>query len=137
MLDHISLVVTDFDRSVDFYDRCLAPLGIRRMMTLIPGQYPGPNRVAGYGRERPQFWIGEHGMSFWGEGHGVARSPIHLALSADSRELVAAFYQAALAAGGRDYGAPGVRAHYHPGYYGAFVLDPDGNNIEAVCHRPQ
>ena len=63
-------------------------------------------------------------------------SPIHVAFTVESRQLVDTFYQAALAAGGTDYGAPGVRAHYHPSYYGAFVLDPDGNDIEAVCHAP-
>lgn len=135
MLDHIGITVANFDRSMAFYDKVLGSIGYRRMMTLIPGEYPGPNKVAGYGRDQPQFWIGENGMSFWDERHAPAKSPIHLAFKADGPEQVKAFYEAALAAGGTDYGPPGPRPQYHPGYYGAFILDPDGNNIEAVCHN--
>ena len=136
MLDHLGLTVIDFDRSLAFYDRCLGAAGITRLMTLIPGQYPGPNRIAGYGQKRPQFWIGEKGMSFWTPAHQPAMSPIHVCFTVASRQLVHEFHQAGLLAGGTDYGAPGVRAHYHPDYYGAFILDPDGNNVEAVCHDP-
>ena len=136
MLDHLGLTVIDFDRSVAFFDLCLGAIDIRRLVTLIPGQYPGPNRVAGYGRTRPQFWIGERGASFFSDQHKAGASPIHIAFTVDSRKLVQEFYAAALLAGGSDYGAPGLRPHYHPDYYGAFVLDGDGNNIEAVCHAP-
>jgi len=136
MLDHLGLTIIDFDRSVAFFDRCLGAVGIRRLMTLIPGQYPGPTRIAGYGQSRPQFWIGERGQSFWTAAHQPAASPIHVAFTVESRALVHAFHATGLAAGGTDYGAPGLRPHYHPDYYGAFVLDLDGNNIEAVCHAP-
>lgn len=136
MLDHLGLTVLDFERSLAFFDQCLGAVGIKRLMTLIPGQYPGHNRVAGYGQKRPQFWIGERGASFWTPDHRPAASPIHVAFMVESRQLVHEFYQAAMAAGGTDFGAPEVRAHYHPNYYGGFVLDPDGNNIEAVCHDP-
>lgn len=134
MLDHIGLTISNFERSVAFYDKVLGAIGIRRLMTLIPGEYPGPNKVAGYGRERPQFWIGEPSASYWDSRHAPAKSPIHLAFSVDDAAQVKAFYDAALSAGGQDFGAPGPRPHYHPGYYGAFVLDLDGNNIEAVYH---
>jgi catechol 2,3-dioxygenase-like lactoylglutathione lyase family enzyme len=119
MLDHVSLKVSDFARSQAFYDQILKPLGLGRMMG--DGEH-----FAGYGDDRPFFWIGA------GPGGGVA----HVAFAAKDRATVDAFHAQALAAGGRDNGAPGVRAHYHPNYYGAFVLDPDGHNIEAVCHLP-
>jgi catechol 2,3-dioxygenase-like lactoylglutathione lyase family enzyme len=117
MIDHISLKVRDFDKAVQFFKAALAPLGYRAMM-----EFPG---AAGFGDTRPDFWVmqAEHA------------APTHIAFAAD-RPTVDAFYQAALAAGGRDYGPPGLRADYHPNYYGAFVLDPEGNNIEAVCHDP-
>lgn len=118
-LDHVTLKVADFARAAAFYDAALEPLGLTRLF--------GDNATfGGYGAERPFFWIGADGRP------GYA----HVAFSADGRESVDAFYLAALAAGGRDNGPPGVRAHYHPTYYGAFVLDPDGHNIEAVCHAP-
>ena len=89
---------------------------------------PGGAAACGCGRGgKPDFWIGAEG--------GLAR-PIHVAIVVESRAEMDAFYQAALAAGGRDNGAPGIRAHYHPDYYAAFVLDPDGHNIKAVCHKP-
>jgi catechol 2,3-dioxygenase-like lactoylglutathione lyase family enzyme len=119
MLDHVSLSVSDYARSKAFYDRALAPLGIKVMM--------GGDGFAGYGDTRPFFWIGQ--------GPG-ASGPVHVALSSPDRATVDAFHAAALAAGGKDNGAPGIRAHYHPTYYGAFVLDPDGHNIEAVSHAP-
>lgn len=118
ILDHIGLAVRDFARSRTFYRRALAPLGIQ---TVLEGE-----GWAMLGRDgRPQFWIGVH---------GIPPGPIHVAFAADTREHVRAFHRAALAAGGRDNGAPGIRAKYHPSYYGAFVFDPDGHNIEAVCH---
>jgi catechol 2,3-dioxygenase-like lactoylglutathione lyase family enzyme len=121
MLDHISLKVGAYARAQDFYDRALKPLGVARVMG--DGQFFG-----GYGSaDKPYFWIGQGGQG----GGGV-----HVAFAASDRAAVDAFYAAAIAAGGRDNGPPGIRAHYHPNYYGAFVLDPDGNNIEAVCHAP-
>jgi catechol 2,3-dioxygenase-like lactoylglutathione lyase family enzyme len=119
MLDHVSLGVSDFARSRAFYDQALAPLGIKVLM--------GGDGFAGYGDSRPFFWIG---------GGGHTSGPTHVAFTAADRATVDAFHKAALAAGAKDNGAPGVRAHYHPTYYGAFVLDPDGHNVEAVCHHP-
>lgn len=128
MLDHIGFAVSDFARSRAFYERALAPLGFAPVMDVTreqSGNYEG----TGFGPPgRPQFWIGTGDHS---EGH------VHVAFAADSRAAVDAFYAAALAAGGRDNGAPGLRLHYHPNYYGAFVLDPDGHNVEAVCHAPE
>lgn len=120
MLDHVSVKVADYSRSQAFYDRALAPLDVSRVMG--DGQFFG-----GYGsQDKPYFWIGK------GEQGGGA----HIAFAVADRDTVDAFYKAAIAAGGRDNGPPGVREHYHPSYYGAFVLDPDGHNIEAVCHKP-
>jgi catechol 2,3-dioxygenase-like lactoylglutathione lyase family enzyme len=120
MLDHITITVADMGRAMAFYDAVLATLGIERMMS--------GEGFAGYGADgRPFFWLG----GGWGNA-GYA----HVAFTTKDRETVDAFYAAAMAAGGRDNGPPGVRAHYHPTYYGAFVLDPDGHNIEAVCHTP-
>ena len=118
MLDHVSVKVSDLARSQAFYDQALKPLGLSRVMA-------GPD-AAGYGDTRPFFWIGL----------GEPVGSIHVAFAAADRAGVNAFHAAALAAGGRDNGAPGVRPHYHPDYYGAFVLDPDGHNVEAVCHKP-
>jgi catechol 2,3-dioxygenase-like lactoylglutathione lyase family enzyme len=121
ILDHIGLAVRDFGKSATFFRRALAPLGIQ---TVLEGE-----GWAMLGKEgRPQFWIGVH---------GIPPGPIHIAFAAENREQVRAFHRAALAAGGRDNGAPGIRTKYHPDYYGAFVFDPDGHNIEAVCHRPE
>jgi catechol 2,3-dioxygenase-like lactoylglutathione lyase family enzyme len=127
MIDHVGFAVTDFIRSRDFYRRALAPLGYALVMEVTPEQ-SGGGAHAGFGRNgKPAFWIGT----------GAAlRGSVHVALVADSRAAVDAFHAAALEAGGRDNGAPGLRPHYHADYYGAFVLDPDGHNIEAVCHRP-
>jgi catechol 2,3-dioxygenase-like lactoylglutathione lyase family enzyme len=120
MLDHVSLGVSDFAKSRAFYDRALAPLGVKVMM--------GGEGYAGYGDDRPFFWIGGGG--------GPVSGPAHVAFTTADRATVDAFYAAAMAAGGTDNGAPGIRAHYHPNYYGAFVRDPDGHNIEADCHTP-
>jgi catechol 2,3-dioxygenase-like lactoylglutathione lyase family enzyme len=127
MLDHVGLTVSDFDKAKAFYDRALAPLGIA-ILTSVSAEETGGAAFAGYGSEgRPYFWIG----------NGPTRTgAVHVAFTTDKRSTVDAFYAAALAAGGRDNGPPGLRAHYHPNYYGAFVLDPDGCNIEAVCHAP-
>ena len=123
MLDHIGINVSDYDRSRDFYTRALAPLGFSLLMQPAP-------QAAGFGRDgKPWFWI---------SGDRLPTSEnVHVAFTAPDRQTVDAFHAAALDAGGTDNGAPGVRAHYHPTYYGAFVLDPDGNNVEACCHRPE
>jgi catechol 2,3-dioxygenase-like lactoylglutathione lyase family enzyme len=121
MLDHVSLSVTDFERSKAFYDRALLPLGIERL-------YADGATAAGYGlRPKAFFWIGQRS----GQQTGA-----HVAFAAPDRPTVDRFYAAAMAAGGRDNGAPGLRPVYHADYYGAFVLDPDGHNIEAVCRLP-
>jgi catechol 2,3-dioxygenase-like lactoylglutathione lyase family enzyme len=118
-LDHVGLDVADYHASRAFYEAALAPLGIRLMMDPVPN-------VSGFGGDFPFFWIAERGR---GPDGGT-----HVAFRVEDRATVDAFHAAALAAGGRDNGAPGVREIYHPTYYGAFVLDPDGNNVEAVCH---
>ena len=121
MLDHVGLNVTDFDASKGFYLRALAPLGIGAVMELPAW------KSLGLGHDRkPYLWIHER---------GEPSTSTHVALAAPDVETVDAFYEAAMAAGGRDNGPPGLRPQYHPHYYGAFVLDPDGNNVEAVCHR--
>ena len=126
MIDHMGISITSFDEARAFYDQALAPLGAA-MLYEVPLEFTDGVRVAGYGRDRPTFWIAE----------GEKQSPpTHVALVAESRQQVDAFHAAALAAGGTDNGGPGLRPHYHEHYYGAFVLDPDGNNIEAVCHAP-
>ena len=127
MIDHLGISVADFDASKAFYDKVMAPLGASLLM-MVPAEHTGGIKVGGYGRERPTFWLHE------GAETGPGR---HIAFSARSRAEVDAFHKAAIAAGGRDNGAPGLRPHYHPDYYGAFVFDPDGNNIEAVCHLPE
>jgi catechol 2,3-dioxygenase-like lactoylglutathione lyase family enzyme len=117
--------VSDLEASKAFYVRALKPLGYEVVMEF--GEKGG--RALGLGMEgKPSFWI-------W-EGEKACRS-LHVAFAAGDRATVDAFYGAAIAAGGKDNGKPGVREQYHPNYYGAFVLDPDGNNIEAVCHKPQ
>jgi catechol 2,3-dioxygenase-like lactoylglutathione lyase family enzyme len=119
MLDHLALGVRDLAASKAFYEAALAPLGFGVVMER-------PGSVAFGPAARPVFWLN-------------AREPsanVHVAFAAAQRRDVDAFHAAALAAGARDNGAPGVRPHYHPHYYGAFVLDPDGNNAEAVCHTP-
>lgn len=128
MIDHIGFQVSDYAKAKLFYEQALAPLGYALIMEVTADVKPGGAAACGCGRGgKPDFWIGAEG--------GLAR-PIHVAIVVESRAEMDAFYQAALAAGGRDNGAPGIRAHYHPDYYGAFVLDPDGHNIEAVCHKP-
>jgi catechol 2,3-dioxygenase-like lactoylglutathione lyase family enzyme len=119
MIDHIGVQVTDLDASVAFYTRALAPLGYAVAMR--------SEQFAGFGvAGKPEFWIGA----------GRPADKIHVAFRAKGRAEVRAFYDAAIAAGGTDNGPPGLRAMYHPSYYGAFVRDPDGHNIEAVCHDP-
>jgi catechol 2,3-dioxygenase-like lactoylglutathione lyase family enzyme len=127
ILDHVSLSVSDYARSKAFFERALAPLGIAPIMEF--------GNACGFGRGgMPAFWIGTGPTSFLKPEHVGVVVPTHLAFAARNRAEVDAFHRAALAAGGRDFGAPGIRAHYHPNYYGAFVLDPDGHDIEAVFH---
>ena len=125
MLDHVGLEVSDYERSKAFYAAALEPLGVRLLMEIA-------DSAAGFGEEteygpKPYFWIGSRGRPLV--------TGAHVAFSARDRETVDAFHAAALAAGATDNGAPDPRPIYHPHYYGAFVLDPDGNNVEAVCHR--
>jgi catechol 2,3-dioxygenase-like lactoylglutathione lyase family enzyme len=127
--DHIGLSVSDLARSKAFYDDALAPLGIGLVME-VTAEMTGNNAHAGYGHDgKPYFWIGD--------GNDASSGKLHVAFAASSRAAVDSFHRAALAAGGLDNGAPGLRPHYHANYYAAFVLDPDGHNIEAVCHLPE
>ena len=120
MLDHIKLFVSDVDRSKAFYELAFQPLGYRVLLEPAPG-------IVGMGRDFPNFWLAQ------AEGSSTTA---HVAIRADTRSVVDEFHAAALAGGGTDNGTPGLRPQYHPSYYGAFVHDPDGNNIEAVCHDP-
>ena len=120
MLDHVGIPVSDFERSRRFYEQALSPLGYGLIMEPRRG-------AAGLGRSgQPDFWV------FQGE----PAPAVHVAFAAEDRASVDAFHKAAIAAGGQDNGRPGLRPEYHPTYYGAFVLDPDGNNVEAVRHGP-
>ena len=122
MIDHVGLNVKDYETGRAFYEKALAPLGYRVVMAFEQWG------TAGFGEDdKPEFWVNQREPT----GTGT-----HIAFHCSDRATVAAFYTAARAAGGRDNGPPGVRAHYHSHYYGAFVLDPDGNNVEAVCHAP-
>lgn len=125
MIDHLGINTKDFPKSKVFYDAVLAALGGTLMMR-VPPEYTGGKGVIGYGRDHPVFWLTEANK------HSVQ----HVAFGARTRAEVQAFYSAALVAGGRDNGAPGLRPEYQPSYFAAFVLDPDGNNIEAVTHAP-
>jgi catechol 2,3-dioxygenase-like lactoylglutathione lyase family enzyme len=126
MIDHIGFPVSDYARSRAFYEKALVPLGYSLVMEVQQDEQDSP--AAGFGANgKPDFWIG---------GEGGLERPLHVAFAAEDRATVDAFYRAAIAAGAKDNGGPGLRPHYHPNYYGAFVLDPDGHNIEAVCHKP-
>ena len=127
MIDHTGVAVSDFDRSKAFYRAALEPVGYQLLME-FPAAVTGHADVAGFGvPPKAEFWIHR----------GIPNNPpVHVAFRVKSRALVDAFYAAAVAAGGRSNGAPGLRPHYHADYYGAFVLDPDGHNIEAVCREP-
>ena len=121
MLDHVTIGVRDIEQSKQFYDRALRPLGITRLYEEGEG--------AGYGLSpKAFFWIGSR---------DTPQTGAHIAFAAPDRATVDRFHDEAIAAGGRDNGPPGIRPNYHPDYYGAFVLDPDGHNIEAVCHASQ
>lgn len=121
IIDHIGIAVSDYAKSKEFYSKTLAPLGIELIME-VPG-------AVGFGKNgKPEFWFGTNGQ---------AQHPMHIAFLAESREEVDRFYEAAIAAGAKDNGKPGIREIYHPNYYGAFVTGPDGHNIEAVCHQEE
>jgi catechol 2,3-dioxygenase-like lactoylglutathione lyase family enzyme len=127
MIDHTGVQISRPEVSRRFYDQALAPLGYA-VLLVVPPEFTNGRVVLGYGvAPKADFWLAE----------GAPNEPrIHVAFRAESRDMVDAFHRAALAAGGKDNGAPGLRPHYHQHYYGAFVLDPDGHNIEAVCHQP-
>ena len=127
MIDHTGIFASKFEISKTFYSGALSAIGYQ-LLAEFPASVTGHTDVAGFGEPpKPDFWVSKGTSNI---------SPIHVAFRVNSRSLVDAFYKAAIAAGGRDNGAPGLRPHYHPNYYGAFVLDPDGHNIEAVCHEP-
>jgi catechol 2,3-dioxygenase-like lactoylglutathione lyase family enzyme len=128
MLDHIGFSVANFERSKAFYAKVLAPLGYGLVMEVTKAETGGTYEGAGFGDKKPYFWIGSG---------GALKGRLHVAFVAKDRKAVDEFYHVALAAGAKDNGAPGLRPHYHPNYYGAFVLDPDGHNIEAVNHLPE
>lgn len=120
MIDHTGVLVSDLGKSIAFYEKALAPLGYVLIMKF-------EDKFAGFGvGGKPDFWIGA----------GSPTDKIHIAFRAKGRAEVRSFYDAGMGAGGKDNGPPGIREMYHPDYYGAFVLDPDGHNIEAVCHEP-
>jgi catechol 2,3-dioxygenase-like lactoylglutathione lyase family enzyme len=120
VLDHVGIRVSDFEQSKRFFTEALSPLGYELIME------PSVS-AAGFGRQgKPDFWIGQ----------GDRGQPVHIAFAASDRASVDAFHEEALAAGGRNNGGPGLRPEYHQSYYAAYVFDPDGNNIEAVCHEP-
>ena len=121
MIDHVSLQVADLEASSAFYDAVLAPLGARRVMDV--------GVAVGYGIDKPTFWIGR-------EATDAPNKEVHVAFVAVDRDAVVAFFDAAVATGAEVLHAPRVFPEYHPDYFGGFVRDPDGNNVEAVCHRP-
>ena len=127
MIDHTGIIASDFAKTKEFYAQALSVIGYS-LLVEVPAAVTGHTDVAGFGTPpKPDFWVSK----------GVPNNPpVHVAFRADTRVQVDAFFRAAIAAGGRDNGKPGIRAHYHPDYYGAFVLDPDGHNIEVVCHAP-
>lgn len=130
MIDHMSIQVADYEKSRTFYLQALGPLGYVVVMELDRKQIPQlpSEKVGGLGEGgKPDFWLSQA---------STPSTPQHLAFRAASRAAVDAFYAAAIAAGAKDNGPPGVRPHYHPNYYGAFVIDPNGHNLEAVCHDP-
>lgn len=136
MIDHINLRVSNYGRSKEFYRAALAPLGYRLAMEVDSG--------AGFAKGPiPSFWVKEgelvsrSGLDEATPSAGCGGPQIHVAFASPTRATVDEFHRAAMAAGGRDNGLPGLRPKYHPNYYGAFVLDPDGYNIEAVCHAAE
>lgn len=129
MIDHIGFPVSDYAKSKRFSEQALAPLGYTVIKEVSAQQTESGSPACGFGADhKPDFWIG---------GEGGLKGQIHVAIVAPTCAIVDAFYKAAMAAGAKDNGPPGLRPHYHKNYYGAFVLDPDGHNIEAVCHKPE
>jgi len=128
MIDHLGVVVTDYAKSRAFYLAALAPTGHSRLVEL-PSAADGHGRTAGF--------CHADGSDLWISQGQANKPPLHIAFRVPTRADVDAFHEAAIAAGGTDNGAPGLRPHYHANYYGAYVLDPDGNNIEAVCHEAE
>ena len=128
-LSHVGIPVSDTARSKAFYERTLAPLGMKILMEMGPDQTESGGTAIGFAKDdqSDSFWIGDNEKV--GEG-------VHVAFEVESRDQVDAFHEEALAAGGKDNGAPGLRPHYGPNYYAAFVYDPDGANIEALCLKP-
>jgi catechol 2,3-dioxygenase-like lactoylglutathione lyase family enzyme len=135
MIDHMGLSVRNVARATEFYLKVLAPLGYGIVMD-VSAEETGHEAAVGFGAPgptedfqsgKPSFWIGQNAQT---------SGPMHVAFVAPSRDAVDAFYAAAIKAGGRDNGRPALRPHYHANYYAAFVFDPDGNNVEAVCHMP-
>jgi catechol 2,3-dioxygenase-like lactoylglutathione lyase family enzyme len=126
MIDHTGVVVSEFEKSKKFYSAALAPIGLV-LVSEFPASLTGDTDIAGFGAPpNAEFWIVQ----------GIPNNPVvHIAFRVSNRTLVDTFYMAAMAAGGRDNGSPGIRPQYHSNYYGAYVLDPDGHNIEAVCHE--
>jgi catechol 2,3-dioxygenase-like lactoylglutathione lyase family enzyme len=128
MIDHTGLSVSDYRKSKDFYVKALGAIGYR-LLAEFPASVTGSTDVAGFGEPpKPDFWISAATPN---------KPPVHVAFRVGTHAQVDEFHAAAIAAGGKDNGAPGPRPHYHANYYGAFVLDPDGHNIEAVCHQAQ
>ena len=136
MIDHLGISVGSIARATEFYLKALAPLGYGIVMEVSAEEtghgaaiaFGAPGQAADFQSGKPSFWVSESAK---------ASGPLHVAFVAPSRAAVDVFYHAAIAAGGADHGAPGLRPQYHAAYYAAFVLDPDGNNIEAVCHGPE
>ena len=128
MIDHLSLVVSDYEKSKAFYSQALAPTGHSKVVELAAAR-PGQPGSAGF--------CHADGSDVWISQGTTPTTPIHIAFRVPTRAAVDAFHAAAVAAGGKDNGTPGLRAKYHPHYYGAYVLDPDGHNIEAVCHEAE
>src|SRR4051812_46474666 len=140
MIDHIGLKIVDAERSRIFYEAALAPLGIGLVMRVSADQTGGITHYGFGSAGKPCFWIDDGASVGEGVGEGAGEGAdksggkgAHVAFAVDMRAEVDAFHAAAIAAGGRDNGPPGLRLDYAPDYYAAFVFDPDGNNIEAVC----
>lgn len=128
MFDHLGITVQNLKSAEAFYAKALAPLNIKKLFEVTEEMTGGNDAFVGFGVERPMFWLGTGAKAPGG---------MHIAFAAKSRADVDAFYKEAIAAGGKDNGAPGLRPQYHADYYGAFVIDFDGNNVEAVCHIPE
>jgi catechol 2,3-dioxygenase-like lactoylglutathione lyase family enzyme len=126
VFDHLGIPVADYAAAKKFYEKALAPLGVK-LLVEIPREHTGDLGVCGFGVTQPQFWISE--------GRNQNKQ-VHIAFAAADHKTVDEFYEASMAAGATDNGKPGPRPHYHEHYYGGFILDLDGNNIEAVCHMP-